>query len=384
MRNITVVLAILLPSGAVAGGFERDNQAPTILFNDGRYMEFQLSHVNVDVSGTVPLGPTQQDSGDVTQSYTQVGFAYKAAIDSKLDWSFSYAEPYGADISYNNTDPAYPYSGSWAKLDARSLTALLKYKFNNRFSVFGGARLEEFDADAHVSVTVPNPGGGAAIPAIDYDVNADRDVNGGYVLGAAFEKKEIALRVALTYSAEIAHKSDVVEVASGFNAATGPYVIPETNTAVKTVTPQSLNLSFQSGVNEKTLVFGSVHWVDWSENDMTPPVYFNITGGSSLVSHEDDTITIKLGVARRLNANTVLAMVVGHEDSAGKRSSNLSPSDGFDSLTFAGTYTEGQNKLTAGISLLAIGDTYTNAVVGQSNFSDNKALGMGISYGYSF
>ena len=42
-------------------------------------------------------------------------------------------------------------------------------------------------------------------------------------------------------------------------------------------TPQSVQLDFQTGVAPKTLVFGYVRWVDWTEFDVTPPLFGQTT-----------------------------------------------------------------------------------------------------------
>lgn len=393
MKKTIVALSIALPTSVFAGGFERDPQTPNYIFNDGRYMEFKLTVSNPDVDGNVPLGTVTQSSEDVASNYRSLGFAYKAQINDKMDWSLAYLEPYGADINYANADALYPYGDSWAKLDVQGLTAMLKYKIGDRVSVYGGAKLSSFDADANVVVTIPTPGTGAPLNVLNYQVNAEEDRSTGYVVGAAYEMKEIAMRVALTYNTAIDHESSVVESATAVDLSTGApiaVVVPDTSSTVDTTLPATLNLSFQTGLNQKTLLFGSIHWAEWSESEMAPPVYTQVTAtaanptGSKLVSHSDDTTTYRLGLGRRISDDVALAVILGHEKSNGEQSTNLAPTDGYDSLTFAGTFTEGNTKVTAGISFVDIGDTDTNAVVGESDFSSNKAVGFGLTFGYTF
>lgn len=396
MKKTIIALSIALPTSVFAGGFERNPQTPNFLFNDGRYVEFNLTIGNPDVKGSVtsttasPNPALGQDSDDVASNYTNIGFAYKAQINDKMDWALAYTEPFGADINYRNSGALYPYGTSWAKLDVKGLTALLKYKVSDRVSVYGGAKLSEFDADANVVITVPNPASGAPLNVLNYKVNAEEDRATGYVIGAAYEMKEIAMRVALTYNTEIEHESPVVESATGVSLTTGPFAIPDQASTVDTTLPASLNLSFQTGLNQKTLLFGSVHWAEWTSSEMVPPLYSVVTAtaanpaGSKLVSHSDDTTTLKLGLGRRITDDVALAIILGHEESTGKQSTNLAPTDGFDSLTFAGTFTNGKAKITAGVSFIDIGDTYTNAVIGGSDFESNRAVGFGVTYGYHF
>ena len=112
-----------------------------------------------------------------------------------------------------------------------------------------------------------------------------------YLVWVAYEKPEIALRVALTYNSKISHDFDTVER----SALTGGVDLAGTTTVES---PQSVNLEFQSGVAKDTLVFGSIRWVDWS-NYVIDPTYY--TPPSPLVSYDSDTVTYTLGVGRRFN-----------------------------------------------------------------------------------
>lgn len=386
MKKILFILGASLPASVLAGGFERDPQTPNYLFNDGRYFELNFATANPVVEGSVQLGPSTQRSGDAISTYKNVSFAYKAPINDKFDWSIAYVEPYAADIYYRNADPLYPYTTSWADLSVHGLTALLKYKAGERVSLFGGAKLSEFGADADVNVTI-TPDGTTPVQVLDYQVRTKKDRATGYVVGAAYEIEEIALRVSLTYNSEVEHESSVVESASGINVPAGnvPFNIPDTANTVDTTLPASVNLSFQTGINPKTLLFGSVHWAEWSANEMNPPIYFQVTGGDKLVDHDEDVTTYRLGLGRRINEQVALAVILGHEKATDEVSPNLSPTDGFDSITFAGTFKHDEHAtLRAGVTLVDVGDTFTNAVGTQTNFSSNNAVGFGLSYSYKF
>ena len=383
MKKIIVALSIALPVSAIAGGFERNNNVPDFLFNDGRYVEFSLGLVNPDVDGKLPTGQADLGSGEMVSSFNNKSLAYKAPINSNLDWGIAYTEPYGAGVSYSHTNPFYPYNGSSAELEARNISALLRYKMGDNFSVYGGAKVQQFEADAQIAVSQVL--GGNLVKVLDYEGDSDPDIAAGYIVGAAYEMKEIALRVALTYNSEIDHKHDVVESATVLDPGSGTFV-PFTDVAgtVSTTMPSTINLAFQSGVNEKTLVFGSVHFAEWTKSEIVPDVYFQVTGGSKLVSHSDDTTTIKLGVARKLNENVALALILATEEATDKVSTNLSPTDGYNSITLAGTFTEGNSKVTAGVSYIEIGDTFTNIGDFESDFSSNSALALGVKFGYTF
>jgi long-subunit fatty acid transport protein len=137
-------------------------------------------------------------------------------------------------------------------------------------------------------------------------------------------------------------------------------------------TPQSLNLEFQTGINPKTLVFGSVRWVDWSSFDLTPATY----PGGSLVDYTDDRITYNLGVGRKLTDTLSAAVTVGYERNLHGDPSVLAPTDGFFSLGAGLTYTMGNTKISGGAKYIWIGDS-TGAA---GAFENNSAIGIGVNF----
>ncbi len=361
----TIAITALLGSAcaAQAGGIDRSGQSILALFESGRYAEFSLGSVSPDTSGTAVAGLGGFGSGDMTSSFLQLGAAYKADINDRLSYAIIYDQPFGADVDYP-TGTGYFAGGSMAELDAHAITGLMRYKFENNFSVHGGIRVQSIEATAAVPFI---PGG--------YNVNGDRDIGVGYVIGGAYERPDIALRVALTYNSGIKHDVATSEVSGlGSNAS---------NTRIET--PQSVNLDFQTGIAQDTLLFGGIRWAEWSEFDITPADYNTITGGS-LVSYDNDVFSYSLGVGRRLNDNWSVSASVGYEKSNGGFASNLGPTDGAKSLALAAIYTKDNMKITTGIRYINIGDAQT-AITGfapASNFQDNHAVAIGVKVGYTF
>ena len=353
-----------LASAAAAGGIERTTQSTAVLFEQGRYMEFSLSYGSPDVSGTGGFLTTGVSSGDMTESYLNFGFAYKADLNDRLSYALIYDQPYGADVNYPLT--GYFASGSTAEFRSHALTGVLQYNLGGGKSVFGGLRAQSIEATANVPFI---PGG--------YDVEGDRDFRLGYLVGAAYEKPEIALRVALTYNSAITHELDTIENSGAIGAGR--------NSTTEIETPQSINLEFQSGVAEDTLVFGSVRWVEWSAFEISPADYITITG-APLVSYEDDRITYTLGVGRRLNETWSLLGSVSYEETTGSPTGNLGPTDGFMSVGLGAIYTKDNMKVTAGIRYAEIGDadTVVSGTPGAGLFRDNSAIGVGVKVGYQF
>ncbi len=353
---------------AYAGGIERSNQSVGVLFEEGRYLQLSLGHVSPDVSGSVLpafAGSLGLDSGDMTESYLQFGAAYKADINDTWSYAIILDQPYGADVEYPVT-PTYFASGSTAEFNSTALTGILQYNLPSNVSFYGGIRLQNVEAEANIPFVA------------GYEASADRSFGVGYLLGAAYERPDIALRVALTYYSKIEHDLDTTE--SSVSPLGGPN---ESTTPIET--PQAVNLEFQTGIAKDTLLFGSVRWVNWSDFDITPTNYEALTGGS-LVSYEDDRTTYTLGVGRRLSDKWSVAGSLSYEESTGSIVTNLGPTDGFTSLGLAAIYTEGNMEITTGIRYVWIGDAETSvgAISPATEFEDNTALGIGVQVGFKF
>jgi long-chain fatty acid transport protein len=136
------------------------------------------------------------------------------------------------------------------------VTLAARYEMPNGFSVYGGARIVGFEGQVDL---FNGTGGGAA----RYTLDAEASTEIGYMLGAAYERPDIAMRVALTYYSETNHDITASET-------TG---LGTTPTTFQTAIPQQLLLEGQTGVAGGTLVFGSIRWTDWTEFMLSPPVY---------------------------------------------------------------------------------------------------------------
>ncbi len=353
LRVSSVALAAaVFGSTALAGGIERSPQSVGVLFEEGRVVQLTFGYLSPSLSGTVAGGAVS--SGDMAPSFTTTGIAYKMPIGEQLDFALIYDQSVGADVAYTNTDPAYPFAGVEANLDGADLTALIRYRLPSNVSIYGGLRLQSIEA---VLTGLPIP----SIPAI-YTLNADRSYELGYVAGVAYERPEIALRVALTYNSAIDHKFDTTETFNG-TAAGAP--------GFTTTIPQSVNLEFQSGIAADTLLFGSVRWQDWSEFDITPTAL-----GAPLIDYQSDYTTYTLGVGRRFSENWSGAVTLGYEGQTGDVQGNLAPRDGFASIGVGATYTMGNTEITGGIRYLELGNATTQTI--GANFSGNNAWAAGI------
>ncbi len=381
-QALTAGAALLLTTSiASAGGVERSVPSVALLFEEGNYLELNFGYIAPEVSGTqaIPFAsaPAGADSGDIAEDYTQLSFGYKNDLTDNLSMALIIDEPIGAAVDYaGDTDYAYgggitPF-GSTATIDSIGLTALLAYEVPSNITVYGGVRAIQTSGE----VALFN----------SYSMSTTTETDFGYVVGAAWERPEIAARVALTYHSEVTHDFTATEQVTGVPMLAPP--VPETETEFSTTIPQSVTLEAQTGIAANTLLFGSIRWVDWSEFDISPTIFG--AGGSSLVDYEDDTITYNLGLGRRFNEEWSGAVTAGYEAANGGFSGNLGPTDGNTSLGVAVTRTVDAVRITGGVRYIWIGDAETQAPAPAPSgltlgeFEDNSGWAAGLRIAYNF
>jgi long-subunit fatty acid transport protein len=196
-------VALVAATGANAGGVERSTQSVAVLFEEGTYAELSFGRVDADASGDLVGVPFSVSTGDMLSGENISTFSFKTDLNDQLVAAIVIDQPVGAAINYpgdpgnvfSPTNPTgdHPFAGSEADLDARALTFMLRYKFDGGVSVYGGLRAQQVEG----RVSLPSAGG--------YLLQTNNDRALGYMLGVAYERPDIALRVALTYNSAIDH-----------------------------------------------------------------------------------------------------------------------------------------------------------------------------------
>jgi len=349
MKNFVTAGAALLMSTSIAaaGGLDRSGQSIGVIFEDGDYAELSFGSVTPSLSGTF-MG---QSSGNIAPSYIQLGAAYKTQINDQISVALIYDQPFGAKVDYIE-GPTYPLNGFNATVETDGVTGLVRYKINPNLSIHGGLRYVQASGVYDI---------------IAYESTYDTDGGFGYVLGGAYEREDIALRVALTYSSEI----DLSLDGSVFG-----------NTLTTTL-PESINLDFQTGVAADTLVFGSIRYVAWDGFALVDSN--NPTGTGSILSYDDDVVTYNIGVGRRITDNFAASFSIGYEKSTGELTGQLGPTDGYISYQIGGAYTlDNGVEISGGVRYVNVGDATTEAPPISGVFADNDAVALGLKVAYSF
>lgn len=360
MKNVaTGAIAALLASTAIAsaGGIDRSGQSVGILFEEGSYVEFSYGYVDPTVSGTTLNnigGIPTEGTGDMAPSYSLVSVGFKTDVGDKISTALIFDQPFGSVAGYPLSGSLY--ATSVADLSTTAITLVASYDVSDNIVIFGGGSYQTMSATA-------------TLPFYEYTVDAEAGSGFGYVIGAAYQIPEIALRVALTYRSEITTEHDTSE--------TGPF--SPSGGVTNVTTPQSLNLEFQTGINTKTLVFGSIRWVEWSKFHLSPPDYLD-EFLSPVVDYEDDRITYNLGVGRKLSDSLSGALTIGYEARLDSNPSPLSPTDGFMSVGVGLTYAFSNVEITGGVKYLWIGDADG---LPADAFADNNAMAFGLKVAFS-
>ena len=398
----------LCPGAAMAVGLDRSGQPVDILFEDGNYFELSFGRIFPSLEGEdealADVGYAGgAETGNVSEDFNQLGAAVKFQVSEELSFALIADEPYGVDINYpgnggsftpSGFPPPFPpvlpvpaedgsnnLGGTYAKVDSSALTAMARYKINDNFSVHGGLRYQRLEASVGLS-------GYAYGPALSgYTVDFDRDYAFGYAVGAAYERPDIALRVALTYFSEIEHENETTET---LPALAGGGTV---SSVTEITTPQAVNLDFQTGLNQRTLLFGQVRYA-WYDDVTVDPPYFDANSdptieGTSLTDLTDG-YSLSLGVGRALTDRLSGSITVGYEHPRDDDDlvSPLSPSNGQKSIGVGLSYDVNESLTVAGgVRYVWLGDASAETGTpdtARASFEDSHVVGVGMQIGYHF
>jgi long-chain fatty acid transport protein len=364
LAALTAALTTPVALGARAGGIDQSGQPVTALFQEGGYAELSVRSVTPDIEGDDAAGIP---SGNVYGSVTSYGAAIKADFGDRWSAALILDQPYGVRVDYPEATPAFAFAGTQAEPDSLGLTGLLRYRIGTRFSLHGGLRAGRFGGEA----TLSGPAF-AAVGLAGYRWEGEEDWGLGYVLGAAYEVPEIALRVAVTYGSEIEHELDADE--SFFGPSTTEITMP-----------RSLNLEFQTGISPTTLLYGSVRWVGWDGWNVSPDGFVAATG-EPLVEFEADALTYKLGLGRQLTEAFAAGVEIAYEAARGEVMTALEPYDGYTTLAVGGTYALPSGvKLSGGLGYSFLGDAEVRTPLGAPvDFDGNHALSAQLKLALNF
>ena len=376
-NGLTAGAAVLLTTSmAGAVGLDRSNQDITAIFETGNYAELSFGYVTPNLTGVDVLGNSIANVGN---AFSQLGGSIKMDVNDQMSFAFIIDQPVGADVTYGGSPLTTMLGGTEAILNSTAFTALGRYKINENFSVHGGLRYQTLDADITLSgLSYINPLIGPGSGLSGYNVDLQNGSGTGYVIGAAYERPDIALRVALTYHSEIENEFDAVESLRGTTVAVGTTTVSS---------PEAWNLDFQTGIAANTLVFGQIRHAVYSQTILTPDFFGSATGGASITDIEDGT-SYTIGVGRKFSDAFSGSISLGYEgEGSDDLVSPLSPTNGLMSIGVGGQYTMDNLVFSGGVRYTMLGDARPETGTpdtARAQFTDGDALSVGLSVGFRF
>lgn len=397
-----ILLATLPTTAVFAGGLDRSGQSIQAFLQPGNYAEAGISALDPDVKGKSSvrsLGNSfnGEKIDDMAEDYYFVNTAIKVQATDKISLGLIYDQPYGADASYSTNGPLSSFSaageGTKVEVKTQNITALIGYQPNENWNLYAGPVWQTVEADISLR-------GAAYISPLDptkalsgYNIKIDEKEAYGWLAGFAYSIPEIALKASVTYRSEIKHKATGTEsftfaqsttLAPGFTIPAGT-TVPMSNERVDAITPQSVNLDFQSGVAQNTIAFANIRWVHWDQFAVTP-VFLKANSGNNLIDYSDDQWSANIGVGHKFNDKWSASTSVGWDSGAGNPVTTLGPTEGYWSLGLGAQYSPAANYfIQAGVKHLWLGDATAQTggnPVGE--FEDNNAWAYGMKIGYRF
>ena len=360
MRLTAAAAFTALATGASAGGLDVTGQPISFIFSPGTVAELGFGRVSPSISGNDSLIFGGGPSGNIADAINAPYASFKHDFNDKLSFGVMFEKPFGAEVSYGFG--SFAFAGTTASADTSSITALVRYKFNDRWSAHGGVRWQR--AEASFLLT-----GGIYGPLSGYNASLKQDDGMGFVAGVAFEIPEYFIRAAVTYSSDIDHTFTTTE-------AVGPIILVS---PVAASMPQSVNFEFTAGVAPKTFVFGGARWVEWSKLQFSPPI-LSAVSPDPLVNF-DNTFTYSFGIGRQFNETwTGLASLI-YEPSTNSLTTPLTPTDGFYGGSLGVVYSNNGYQVQATVAATRIGNTtpFVNALgTTVSSFTSNTSVAYGV------
>ncbi len=343
--GLALVLAIVSAT-AQAGGIDRSGQDIGVLFETGDRVEFSHARIAPRVKGVDLAGGA---TGDVAGDHSLTSLSVKFDLDERWSLAALAEQPYGADIRYAGSSALL--GGTEVDVVTSALLGLVRLHLTPAMSVHAGLRTQR----ASASVTLS---GLAYGPVDGYRVRLGPDRESGWVAGAAYERADIALRVALTCHSAIEHSLRTQESGPALDPdGPGPSAamdLLDGTSLTRISTPRALNLDFRTGIASDTLLYGQVRWADWSAFRVEPARFLAVTGEGLI--ELDDVRTYSLGLAHRFNERWSGFLSVNHEARGASLVSPLAPVNGRLGIGLGVQYTRGALSVGAGVSYVRLGD----------------------------
>jgi long-subunit fatty acid transport protein len=190
----------------------------------------------------------------------------------------------------------------------------------------------------------------------------------GTVFGVAYEVPEIALRVSLVTEGDIA--LSIPTTTGGGVAANGNSVAS---------IGDATTLSFQTGIAENTLLFGSVRQSNWADNQISVPT----AAGPAQVSSFKDGENFTIGIGRKFSDKLSASLSYYFSDGDGNGASELSPYGDTKTISLGTKYSLNEaTDVSFGLSQSERGDATTGNYSAKLSGSSVTSFGVKLTHRY--
>ena len=359
MKKVSILTGSLIigfVGSAYAGGYESNALSTSFMYEAGgefnAYSEVSYGSRSYDIKGTV-YAPT----GSAVKDQTSTTISVKYDVTDNITVGFTNYNQGSIQLDYSEAGSAGAAALPVVDLTIDARVLMAKYNISENIGFIAGVKQTVVkDATANIFQSVPL---GAS------SITGGNEI--GYVYGAVYTRDDIAMRVELT-----------AETSTDFELATTNTGIPDGTTLGST--PDYLNLYFQSGIAEDTLLYGSVRTANWSENQL-----YVYPHNNAATSSFTDSSTYSLGLGRKFTDNfSGSVSLSGEPKGASASTTPLTITNGYQGITLGGKYTIDNMSITAGYNYTQVGDVTLTSGLGVGEFTDNTITGLGVRVGFKF
>ncbi|WP_168391302.1 OmpP1/FadL family transporter [Acinetobacter indicus] len=374
-----ILLSTLPLTPALAGGLDRSGQSIAAFLQPGNYAEAGISVLDPKVQSN------QLKVNDMAEDYYFPSAAIKVQATEHISIGLLYDQPFGAESLYPSNNLVFGANGeaTQVEVETHNLSALIGYQPTENWNFYAGPVYQTVKGNVSLRGTAYSLLSG-------YNIDLKEDDAFGWLAGAAYQIPEIALKAAITYRSEIKHELDTTETSNVYIPSYGIDLRSMTS-QTEVVTPQSVNLDFQTGIAKDTLAFANLRWVHWDQFAVSPAALASASKlakgkAQNLIDYSDDQISATVGVGHKFTSKWSGSASVGWDSGAGNPVTTLGPVEGFWSVGLGGQYSPAENYfIQAGVKYFWLGDaTARTGTTDVGEFEDNYALGYGLKIGYRF
>ena len=367
-----------------AGGMEATGLSAGFMFEDGRYGSVSVQSQSPSVKAKTAAGASLT-SGSLVGSVTSTNLKAKMDVLDNMSVGITYYRQAGIKLDYQtNWAGASPLPPKAVMpkvdLDVTALALLVKYGFNENFSALAGIK-NGTASDATVLIPI----------AVGVNATATGKSALSYIVGAAYEIPELALRAELMYETSAAYSLPTAfAVMAPIAGVTAGLATAQTGT-IDASTPDYINIYVQSGIAEDTLAYASARQANWKKNQVSfkHPLSQTVIGTSALntpytLSDFANSTSYEIGVGRKFGDTWSSSIAYNWEGGSGTTTSSLfTLNDGRQGLSVGAKYS--LNDKTA----ISFGGNYTefgkvtNTITG-AVLSGNTATTLGLNISHSF